>query len=229
MADELMMKYRMLGTPYTGLLYNTNARQEKCGCACISWVASNCVADNERVMVPVLGCSGGAPKPASVEAVLGACALPPYTSLAEGQPFGRTPLEKAKKQDKNEEIFNQYYDDIMARANNLAINYRVRELLKLRLPSRQAMLSYLGLSFFVTGDPKAYSDEIEPTPAVVGWHSFNCAEPAALTWITSFVDGQDVYLCCPYEGKNNPGNLDLMPKETCPWCATGEIAYRSLK
>jgi hypothetical protein len=231
-ADELMMKYQMLGTPYAGLLYNSN-KQSKCGCACISWVASTCVADKDkRVMVPVLGCSGGAPKPVSVEAVLGGCALPPYTSLAQGQQFGSKPLEKAKKQDNNEEIFNQYYDDIMARANNLAINYRVRELLKLRLPSRQAMLSYLGLSFFRPTDEQreAYSDEIEPTPAVASWHSFNCAEPAALTWITSFfVDGQDVYLCCPYEGSNNPGKLGLMPKETCPWCATVEIAYRSLK
>jgi len=232
-ADELMMKYRMLGTPYAGLLYNTNKGQKKCGCACISWVASNCVTDkDERVMVPVLGCSGGAPNPVSVEAVLGGCALPPYTSLAQGQQFGSKPLDKAKKQNANEEIFNQYYDDIMARANNLTINYRVRELLKLRLPSRQAMLSYLGLSFFVPTDEQrgAYSDEIEPTPAVARWHSLNCAEPAALTWIASFfVDGQDVYLCCPYEGLNDPGKLGLMPKETCPWCATVEIAYRSLK
>jgi hypothetical protein len=128
--------------------------------------------------------------------------------------------------------FNQYYDDIMVRANNLAINYRVRELLQLRLPSRQAMLSYVGLSFFAASrDQVANKSTLAtPTPGVARWHSLNCAEPAALAWISSFfVDGQDVHLCCPYEGSDNPGALGLKPKETCPWCATVELAYRSLK
>lgn len=68
------------------------------------------------------------------------------------------------------------------------------------------------------------------TPGVARWHSLNCAEPAALAWISSFfVDGQDVHLCCPYEGADDPGAFGLKPKETCPWCATVELAYRSLK
>ncbi len=35
-------------------------------------------------------------------------------------------------------------------------------------------------------------------------------------------------LCCPYEAGDDPGIRGLKPKETCPWCATVEIAYRSL-
>ena len=179
-------------------------------------------------MVPFLGLSGGAPSKKNtqgLEAMLGACALPPYPQNDPGSALN-------KIQHSKETIFNQYYDDIMARANALAINYRVREFLKLRLPSRQAMLSYLGLSFFTPScaQVEELSTPIEPTPGVTRWHSFNCAEPAALAWISSFfVDGQDVHLCCPYEGMDDPGAWGLKPKETCPWCATVEIAYRSLR
>lgn len=239
-ADRLMKKYRLLGSPYAGLLYDTATSQKKCKCVCISWVQVVSATDNERVFVPVLGMSGGAPDRAStaesVEAMLGACALPPYQSMQGKQGalgFQSAPTTIPKPQVANQKVsFNQYYDDIMARANNLALNYRVRELLNLRLPSRQAMLSYLGLSFFPvkSADLDKLSEVITPTHAVALWHSLNCAEPAALAWITSFfVDGQDVYLCCPYEAKDDPGAWGLKPKETCPWCATVEIAFRSLE
>lgn len=232
-ADDLMKKYRVLGTPYAGMLYRDPRSKGESGCVCISWVLATLITTGKRVLVPVLGMSGKAPTAknvVAVEAMLGACALPPYWSTAR-KSFGVTALLPVKSEVGKQLGFNEYYDDIMARANNLAINYRVRELLRLRLPSRQAMLSYLGLSFFVISrkDVANRCTLAEPTPGVTQWHSLNCAEPAALAWISSFfVDGQDVHLCCPYEGSDDPGALGLKPKETCPWCATVELAYRSL-
>src|SRR5690606_5534262 len=44
-ADRLMKKYRLLGSPYAGLLYTERSRK-KCRCVCISWVVS--VTDNKR-------------------------------------------------------------------------------------------------------------------------------------------------------------------------------------
>lgn len=244
-ADVLMQKYHVLGTPYAGVLYNTSdpSSQTACGCVCVSWVAAMSAVDQERVLVPFLGLSGGAPRRtnvAGIEAMLGACALPPYGSMLythkKSTPglgeFDVAALGTLVASNPVDPVLNNYYDDIMARANNLAINYRVRELLKLRLPSRQAMLSYLGLSFFVASREQLdeHATLVEPTPGIARWHSLNCAEPAALAWIASFfVDGQDVHLCCPYEGMDDPGALGLKPKETCPWCATVEIAYRSLE
>ncbi|WNG21623.1 hypothetical protein [Cystobacter fuscus] len=249
-ADALMMKYQILGTSYSGMRYKSEGASDISGCVCISWVIARCATNNKRVIVPVVGMSGGAPNGKEdrfVDAMLSACALPPYRvykyvektlednitkELVLGfQPFGEKPFDQPKNQS-NDERFNQYYDDIMVRANNLALNYRVRELLSLRLPSRQAMLSYLGLSFALMTNKhvETKGTRSEPTPGVTRWHSFNCAEPAALAWISSFfVDGQDVHLCCPYEGADDPGTLGLKPKETCPWCATVELTYRSLK
>jgi hypothetical protein len=233
-SDDLMKKYQILGTPYAGMLYKSNRPTDDSGCVCVSWVMARRVTDDKRVLVPVLGMSGKAPtakNTAGIEAMLGACALPPYWNQTSKM-FGFKPLDPVQNSNPEGLGFNQYYDDIMARANNLAINYRVRELLQLRLPSRQAMLSYLGLSFFAASrDQVATKGTLAtPTPGVARWHSLNCAEPAALAWISSFfVDGQDVHLCCPYEGSDDPGALGLKPKETCPWCATVELAYRSLK
>ncbi len=239
-SDELMKKYHILGTSYSGLLYKyekSESPKEISGCVCISWVKTTCISNKKHMLVPVLGMSGGAPKVKNlvgIEAMLGACALPPYKDPSSKfkKMFGSEPLILSKDSKSDTSPFNQYYDDIMARANNLAINYRVRELLSLRLPSRQAMLSYVGLSFFAASREQVntLSSLGTPTPGVARWHSFNCAEPAALAWISSFfVDGQDVHLCCPYEGMDDPGALGLKPKETCPWCATVELAYRSLK
>ncbi|ATB43618.1 hypothetical protein CYFUS_009098 [Cystobacter fuscus] len=246
-ADALMMKYQVLGTSYSGMRYKSDVASDISGCVCISWVIAKCATNNKRVLVPVMGMSGGSPNGKEerfVDAMLGACALPPYRAYkytstiptAEEKPevqrFGENPFDQTRNPSSKDVEFNQYYDDIMVRANNLAINYRVRELLSLRLPSRQAMLSYLGLSFatMTNRDVEQTGSLAEPTPGVTRWHSFNCAEPAALAWISSFfVDGQDVHLCCPYEGADDPGALGLKPKETCPWCATVELTYRSLK
>ncbi|MET0405327.1 MAG: hypothetical protein ABW123_23125 [Cystobacter sp.] len=231
-SDELMVKYHVLGTAYAGMRYRSDVPTDVSGCVCVSWVVTKCVSNKKRMLVPILGMSGSAPKNADVlDAMLGACALPPYKDPAN-KPFGKEPLKEILHPQSKELQFNQYYDDLMGRANNLAINYRVRELLSLRLPSRQAMLSYAGLSFTAASRDELakMSDSSTPSPGVARWHSFNCAEPAALAWISSFfVDGQDVHLCCPYEGADDPGALGLKPKETCPWCATVELTYRSLK
>lgn len=231
-SDELMVKYHVLGRSYSGMRYRSDVATDVSGCVCVSWVVAKCATNKKRMLVPVLGMSGSAPKNADVmDAMLGACALPPYKDPAN-KPFGKEPLKTVPQSQSGSQAFNQYYDDLMTRANNLAINYRVREILSLRLPSRQAMLSYAGLSFTAASRQELATNGTSsmPTPGVARWHSFNCAEPAALAWISSFfVDGQDVHLCCPYEGADDPGALGLKPKETCPWCATVELTYRSLK
>jgi len=218
-ANDLMESYQILGTSYHGINYKyfVNEKKSKVGCVCVSWIIYR-ANHREVYYVPVLGFSGDSPnlKTESLDAALGACCLPAYS--------------------KDEQVEN-YYDDVIHRANHLAINYRVRDKLGLRLPSRQAMLSYLGLSKArVSSDDLNVSDsDLESSanqisPAIATWHSLNCAEPSALAWISSyFVDGVDVVLCCPFEGGDEPGEKGLKPKETCPWCATVEIAYRSIK
>ena len=64
---------------------------------------------------------------------------------------------------------------------------------------------------------------------ICGWHSLNCAEPAALMCASSlFCDGCDVIVCFPYEGFSDTGNFHNRPKETCPWCAAVELGFRSV-
>ena len=228
-ADGLMRKYEVLGHLHDFV-------KKDCGCVCISWTRLECINRQDCVFyVPTLGFSGTGPKykyPSGLSDALSACALPSYSDIA-GNLFDKDLKPHGKSQENGtKKDYTNYYDDIMTRANNLAINYRVREALKMRLPSRQAMLSYLGLNFNTTtrGLPSKDAALCTPSPNIARWHSLNCAEPAALGWISCFfADGQDVILCCPYEGSDYAGKFLIKPKETCPWCATVELAYRSLK
>jgi hypothetical protein len=228
-ADNLMRKYEVLKNLHDTVKTN-------CGCVCISWTRLECINRQDCVFyVPALGFSGTGPRyndPSRLSDALAACALPPYSDIA-GKTFNKdlSPHDKSLENG-TEKDYTNYYDDIMTRANNLAVNYRVRQMLKMRLPGRQAMLSYLGLNFNTTtrGLPSKDTALCTPSPNIARWHSLNCAEPAALGWISCFfADGQDVILCCPYEGSDNAGKFLIKPKETCPWCATVELAYRSLK
>lgn len=237
-ADLLMKKYKILGTPFSGTLYGSAEHDpnSKVGCVCVSWTTVDAKTVKGRFMVPVLGFSGKAPtaKNNMLEACLAACALPPFVGLDAEAFNSEIDPHKSASTAKTTSGFTNYYDEIIVRANNLAVNYAIRKMLKMRLPSRQAMLSYAGLNFnanvkLTDKTANGFSRLSAPSPTIARWHSLNCAEPAALAWIACyFADGQDVVLCCPYEGKDDPGPHGLKPKETCPWCATVELAYRSL-
>ncbi|RUO89198.1 hypothetical protein D7Y11_31630 [Corallococcus sp. AB018] len=130
------------------------------------------------------------------------------------------------------------YDVMIGRTNTAALEYRARDLLQLRRPARQALLSYVSFRQNKTHDKL----RIEAHPVsglqgralgvdlwICGWHSLNCAEPAALMTASSyFCDGADVLVCFPYEGFQDTGKQRNRPKETCPWCAAVELGFRSL-
>ncbi|RKG68512.1 hypothetical protein D7V80_12215 [Corallococcus sp. CA054B] len=133
-----------------------------------------------------------------------------------------------------EKVLVTNYETMLQRTNLCAIQYRARELLRLRKPSRQALMSYV--SFRESKDSKHLEAALlqpRTTPGVdlwiCFWHSFNCAEPAALICASSyFGDGCDVEVCFPYEGLSDAGPFSNRPKETCPWCATVELGFRSV-
>jgi hypothetical protein len=149
--------------------------------------------------------------------------------------------EKKKQQDyddrlaqaekKSELITN--YETMIERTNQAALGYRARTLLGLRTPGRQALLSYVSFR-----ENKVNKNlKIEKLQDVkdgvdlwiCGWHSLNCAEPAALMTASSLLgEGVDVLVCFPYEGFSNTGKFRNRPKETCPWCAAVELGFRSL-
>ncbi len=154
-ADKLMSKYKILGSPFSGINYRSKEykKNDKVGCVCVSWTKIDAMTNKKTFLVPVLGFSGqapGAPKVGSytLEAMLGACALPPFIGADGTKPFdSKVDPHKTGSNTKTSSDYTTYYDDIVVRANNLAVNYRVRKMLNLRLPSRQAMLSYAGLNF----------------------------------------------------------------------------------
>lgn len=134
------------------------------------------------------------------------------------------------------------YETMIRRSNLAAVGYRIRTLCELRRPARQALLSYASFR-----ERKAHEsllieklqDRVDTTTGlhqpigvdlwICGWHSLNCAEPAALMTASSFFcDGCDVLVCFPYEGFNDTGPYRNRPKETCPWCAAVELGFRSL-
>ncbi|RKG83080.1 hypothetical protein D7W79_00960 [Corallococcus exercitus] len=133
-----------------------------------------------------------------------------------------------------EKVLVTNYETMLQRTNVCAIQYRARELLRLRKPSRQALMSYV--SFRESKDSKHLEAALLQPRTTQGvdlwicyWHSFNCAEPAALICASSyFGDGCDVEVCFPYEGLSDAGPFSNRPKETCPWCATVELGFRSV-
>lgn len=133
-----------------------------------------------------------------------------------------------------EKVLVTNHDTMLQRTNVCAIQYRARQLLRLRQPARQALMSYV--SFRESKDSKHLEAAVlqpRTTPGVdlwiCFWHSFNCAEPAALSCASSyFGDGCDVEVCFPYEGLSDAGPFSNRPKETCPWCATVELGFRSV-
>ena len=109
----------------------------------------------------------------------------------------------------------------------LSLNNNVRWELGCRLASRQAMLSYVG---WVVANDEGAGVSWHPDVSIESWHSFNCAEPAALIVASSlFVEGLDVVVCFPYEGRARSTTDKPRPKETCGWCASVELVFRSIR
>ena len=125
------------------------------------------------------------------------------------------------------------YETMIERANQAALGYRTRVLLGLRTPARQALLSYVSFREKKTHEDLSIEQLQDVKDGVdlwiCGWHSLNCAEPAALMTAASlFGEGADVLICFPYEGLSDTGPSRNRPKETCPWCAAVELGFRSL-
>ncbi|RKH98254.1 hypothetical protein D7Y04_25245 [Corallococcus sp. AB038B] len=125
------------------------------------------------------------------------------------------------------------YETMLERTSLVAFGYRARTRMRLRTPARQALFSYV--SFRKDKVSKNIQLNVASDPGlgvdlwVSGWHSLNCAEPAALMTASSyFAEGCDVLICFPYEGFNDTGPGRNRPKETCPWCAAVELGFRSL-
>lgn len=145
----------------------------------------------------------------------------------------RSDLERDRKNWSVQDELNTNYDEMVRRTNVCAISYRARETLRLRRPSRQALMSYvsfrekkLSAALEINKLQPRTSDGVDLW--ICGWHSLNCAEPAALMCASSlFCDGCDVIVCFPYEGLSDTGNFHNRPKETCAWCAAVELGFRS--
>ena len=135
------------------------------------------------------------------------------------------------------------YETMVRRTNLCALSYRTRQVLGLRLPSRQALMSYVafreskgqGVPLSINEDYKERLDELGWKGLagldlwICGWHTLNCAEPSALATASSFFcSGTDVEICFPYEGLLDTGGFCNRPKETCPWCAAVELGFRSV-
>lgn len=122
------------------------------------------------------------------------------------------------------------YETMIRRTNGVILEHRVRTELGLRRPSRQAILSYVSFRKDKTHPIENLEDAHKGVDlSLAGWHSLNCAEPAALLSASShFCAGNDVLVCFPCEGKNPAGTNRNRPKETCPWCASVELGYRSI-
>jgi hypothetical protein len=124
------------------------------------------------------------------------------------------------------------YETMIRRTNLAALGHRARTLLGLRLPARQALLSFV--SFRENSSKELKITDLQSAQRgvdlwICGWHSLNCAEPAALMTASSYLgEGCDVLVCFPYEGISEAGPFRNRPKETCPWCAAVELGFRSL-
>ncbi|WP_223644218.1 hypothetical protein [Corallococcus sp. EGB] len=125
------------------------------------------------------------------------------------------------------------YETMLERTSLAAFGYRARTRMRLRTPSRQALFSYV--SFRQDKESKHIKLDTASDAGlgvdlwVSGWHSLNCAEPAALMTASSyFGEGCDVLICFPYEGFSDTGPGRNRPKETCAWCASVELGFRSL-
>jgi hypothetical protein len=92
-----------------------------------------------------------------------------------------------KERRRREELANELtvnYETMIARTNLAAISYHARKLLGLRTPSRQALMSYVSFREKKQSAELAISKLQDAGSGVdlwiCGWHSLNCAEPAAL-------------------------------------------------
>jgi hypothetical protein len=126
------------------------------------------------------------------------------------------------------------YETMIRRTNRVALGYRARAELGLRQAARQALLSYVSFREKKTSGDLMKLETLQDVKLgvdlwIAGWHSLNCAEPAALVTASSyFCEGCDVLVCFPYEGSLDTGTGQNRPKETCPWCAAVELGFRSV-
>ena len=140
-------------------------------------------------------------------------------------------LEKERFGFIRNQLLEKNYDTMLTRTNRVLLEYKIREALGLRRPSRQAILSYVSFQHQSPANLDRSFDEKQQgiDLYLCGWHSLNCAEPAALMTASSVLgEGTDVVMCLPYEGNFEAGESRNRPKDTCPWCATVEPAFRSL-
>ena len=230
-SECLMRKYEITTDERYGLLrgrdknVGTRGLHKHTGCVCISWVllGTKTLVSGEKkyVFAPVLGLSGSKPNATNREDSLAFynriarhCALPRIEKLSTAEA-------------------GSAYQLMMERSQELSLDYEIRKILDLRLPSRQAILSYIVFDYShkrVTDTSEENVESLEkPDFDLNQWHSLNCAEPAAMTLASSvFGEGRDVTICFPFEGKNySPAHLPR-PKETCEWCALVEVAFRSI-
>lgn len=243
-SECLMREYEITTDERYGLLrgrdknVGTRGLHKLTGCVCISWVllGTETLASGGKkyVFVPVLGLSGSKPNAKNREdslefynRIARHCALPRIEKLSTSE------VDLAESESRLGVTRNSTYELIMERSQKLSLDYEIRKILDLRLPSRQAMLSYIIFDNNherITDTSEENSGSLEqPVFYLNQWHSFNCAEPAAMALASSvFCDGHDVTICFPFEGKNySPQHLPR-PKETCEWCALVELAFRSI-
>ncbi|MBZ4371630.1 hypothetical protein [Corallococcus sp. AS-1-6] len=145
----------------------------------------------------------------------------------------RKAYQEGKIQNEIQRELTVNYETMLERTSLAAFGYRARTRMRLRTPARQALFSYV--SFRKDKVSKNIQLNVASDPGLgvdlwlSGWHSLNCAEPAALMTASSyFAEGCDVIICFPYEGFNDTGPGRNRPKETCPWCAAVELGFRSL-
>ena len=243
-SECLMRKYEITTDERYGLLrgrdknVTTRGLHKHTGCVCISWLllGTKTLASGGKkyVFTPVLGLSGSKPNAKDREdslefynRIARHCALPRIEKLNTAE------VISAESESRASVTHNSTYQLMMERSQELSLDYEIRKILDLRLPSRQAMLSYIVFDYShkrVTDTSEESVESLEqPDFNVNQWHSFNCAEPAAMTLASSvFCEGRDVTICFPFEGKNySPQHLPR-PKETCEWCALVEVAFRSI-
>jgi hypothetical protein len=202
-ANGLILKYGFLDSGSRRLLKADND-----GCFCIMFAEELHVDELRHVYVPFFGVSGGPRgKLFSRDEYLQRLGVPRVSDRHVDPALGRA----------GERLVGRFFE--------LFKFYRERQALGLKLPAKQAMLSYMQYleKSWAGNDLEIAILEIER------WNSIQCAEPSAVMAAAQlYYRMADMELSVPFEGTKKVEAHDATGhwgKETCGRCAISELCF----
>ncbi|WP_147441971.1 hypothetical protein [Corallococcus exercitus] len=207
-ANRLIRKYEFLETDKARRVLDSRD-----GCICIMF-AEELSSDGEHyVYVPFFGISGGASADFPRDTYLKRLGVP---SL-EGEQSN--PEASAKMGRAGERLVERFF--------KLFKFFDQRKALNLKVPAKQAMLSYMG---YMDADWLTEHALHQHLHNIESWNSIQCAEPSAVMAAAQlYYRMADMELSVPFEGevridfKDHSGNG--WGKETCGRCAISEMTF----